>query len=127
MAHSKSEIRKAKNLLNKYAPKGEQLAYINSKEAKLLKRIGGAGKDINGTGIKSYYGSDDYGAGEDGKGSSGPSGGGSNGGNDNNYMDYYTPSRPSMLSRAATAVGNFIKDGGVTGMVLSAIGKNQEH
>jgi len=126
MAHSKSEIRKAKNLLNKYAPKGEELAYINSKEAKLLKRIGGAGKDINGTGIKSYYGSDDYGAGEDGKGSSGPSGGGSSNGDDNNYMDYYTPSRPSMLSRAATAVGNFIKGGGVTGMVLSAIGKNQE-
>jgi len=126
MKPTKAELKKAKNLLNRYAPKGEELAYINSKEAKLLKRIGGAGKDINGTGIKSYYGSDDYGAGEDGKGSSGPSGGGSSNGDDNNYMDYYTPSRPSMLSRAATAVGNFIKDGGVTGMVLSAIGKNQE-
>ena len=122
MKPTKAELKKAKNLLNRYAPKGEELAYINSKEAKLLKRIGGAGKDINGTGIKSYYGSDDYGAGEDGKGSSGPSGGGSSGGDDNNYMDYYTPSRPSMLSRAATAVGNFIKGGGVTGMVLSAIG-----
>jgi hypothetical protein len=55
MAHSKSEIRKAKNLLNKYAPKGEQLAYINSKEAKLLKSKGGAGKDVNVSGIKSYY------------------------------------------------------------------------
>jgi len=126
MKPTKAELKKAKNLLNRYAPKGEELAYINSKEAKLLKRIGGAGKDINGTGIKSYYGSDDYGAGEDGKGSSGPSGGGSSNGDDNNYMDYYTPSRPSMLSRAATAVGNFIKGGGVTGMVLSAIGKNQE-
>ena len=39
MAHSKSEIRKAKNLLSKYAPKGEQLAYINPKEANLLKRM----------------------------------------------------------------------------------------
>ena len=127
MKPTKAELKKAKNLLNRYAPKGEELAYINSKEAKLLKRIGGAGKDINGTGIKSYYGSDDYGAGEDGKGSSGPSGGGSSNGDDNNYMDYYTPSRPSMLSRAATAVGNFIKDGGVTGMVLSAIGNASQN
>ena len=55
MAHSKSEIRKAKNLLNKYAPKGEQLAYINPKEANLLKRMGGAGKDVNVSGIKSYF------------------------------------------------------------------------
>ena len=89
MKPTKAELKKAKNLLNKYAPKGEELAYINSKEAKLLKRIGGAGKDINGTGIKSYYGSDDYGAGEDGKGSSGPSGGGSSNGDDNNYMDQF--------------------------------------
>jgi len=126
MKPTKAELKKAKNLLNRYAPKGEELAYINSKEAKLLKRIGGAGKDINGTGIKSYYGSDDYGAGEDGKGSSGPSGG-SSGGDDNNYMDYYTPSRPSILSRAVTAVGNFIKDGGVTGMVLSAIGNANQN
>jgi len=55
MKPTKAELKKAKNLLNRYAPKGEELAYINSKEAKLLKRIGGAGKDINGTGIKSYY------------------------------------------------------------------------
>ena len=127
MKPTKAELKKAKNLLNKYAPKGEELAYINSKEAKLLKRIGGAGKDINGTGIKSYYGSDDYGAGEDGKGSSGPSGGGSSGGDDNNYMDYYTPSRPSILSRAATAVENFIKGGGVTGMIVSAIGNANQN
>ena len=98
MKPTKAELKKAKNLLNRYAPKGEELAYINSKEAKLLKRIGGAGKDINGTGIKSYYGSDDYGAGEDGKGSSGPSGGGSSGGDDNNYMDYYVSSKPKSKS-----------------------------
>jgi len=51
-----TKAKQAKQLLNKYAPKGEQLAYINPKEAKLLKSKGGAGKDINGTGIKSYYG-----------------------------------------------------------------------
>jgi len=49
-----TKARKAKKLLNKYAPKGEKLAYINDKEAKLLKSMGGAGIDINGTGIKSY-------------------------------------------------------------------------
>ena len=48
------KTKQAKNLLNKKAPKGEQLAYINSKEANLLKRMGGAGIDVNGTGIKSY-------------------------------------------------------------------------
>jgi len=58
MAHSKSEIRKAKNLLSKYAPKGEQLAYINSKEANLLKSKGGSGK-MTIAGIKSYGPNDD--------------------------------------------------------------------
>jgi hypothetical protein len=56
-----TRTQQAKQLLNKVAPKGEKLAYINDKEAKLLKKMGGAGIDINGTGIKSYieYGSDD--------------------------------------------------------------------
>jgi hypothetical protein len=53
MAHSKSEIKKAKNLLSKYAPKGEQLAYINPKEANLLKKMGGAGI-MTKAGIRSY-------------------------------------------------------------------------
>ena len=50
----------AKRLLNSIAPKGEKLAYINKKEAKLLKKMGGAGIDVNGTGIKSYV---DFGGG----------------------------------------------------------------
>jgi hypothetical protein len=37
------------------APPGEDLAYINKDEAALLKSLGGAGEDINGTGIKSYF------------------------------------------------------------------------
>jgi hypothetical protein len=44
----------ATQLLNEMAPKGEKLAYINNREAELLKRMGGAGKNINETGIKSY-------------------------------------------------------------------------
>jgi len=39
----------------KMAPPGESLAYINKDEADLLKSLGGAGEDINGTGIKSYF------------------------------------------------------------------------
>ncbi len=39
----------------KMAPPGESLAYINPEEAALLKSLGGAGEDINGTGIKSYF------------------------------------------------------------------------
>ena len=49
-----TRAQQAKQLLNKVAPKGEKLAYINDKEAKLLKKMGGAGIDVNGTGIKSY-------------------------------------------------------------------------
>ena len=37
------------------APQGESLAYINKDEAALLKSLGGAGEDVNGTGIKSYF------------------------------------------------------------------------
>ena len=37
------------------APPGESLAYINPDEDALLKSLGGAGEDINGTGIKSYF------------------------------------------------------------------------
>ena len=55
-----TKTKKAKKLLEKKAPKGEQLAYINDKEARLLKILGGAGVNIKGTGIKSYY-SDTYG------------------------------------------------------------------
>jgi len=61
-----TRAQQAKQLLNKIAPKGERLAYINSREAKLLKKMGGAGIDVNGTGIKSYV---DFGGGGSGYGS----------------------------------------------------------
>ena len=129
MAHSKSEIKKAKNLLNKYAPKGEQLAYINPKEANLLKRIGGAGKDINGTGIKSYF---DPGSGRGSVSESlsesaglGSSSSRSSNSDDNSPQPVSfrsvapkTAAPKSMLSR----IGDFIKGGGFTGMAIRAIG-----
>jgi len=61
-----TRAQQAKQLLNKIAPKGERLAYINSREAGLLKKMGGAGIDVNGTGIKSYV---DFGGGGSGYGS----------------------------------------------------------
>ena len=48
-------IKVAKKILNKYAPKGEFLAYINKREEKLLKQYGGAGLEIKKTGIKSFF------------------------------------------------------------------------
>ena len=123
MAHSKSEIKKAKNLLNKYAPKGEQLAYINSKEAKLLKSKGGAGK-MTKAGIRSYTEDEEDTGDVSNSGSSSSSSGGGGGDNDNNFnasAARFTPTQPkSMLSR----IGDFIKDGGFTGMAIRAIGKS---
>ena len=105
MAHSKSEIKKAKNLLNKYAPKGEQLAYINSKEAKLLKSKGGAGKDVNVSGIKSYYrGGSPADSHNNESTSSGPSNGGG-GDNDDNYNAadaYFTPTKSNSETTLRT-------------------------
>jgi hypothetical protein len=120
----------ATQLLNEMAPKGEKLAYINDKEAKLLKKMGGAGIDVNGTGIKSYV---DFGSGrgsvsenlnEAAFGSSGPtfsSDGGSGsftpkgnfatitkGGNDTQRTipeNYFTPSK---LGTNIARVTNFL-------------------
>ena len=127
MAHSKSEIKKAKNLLNKFALKGEQLAFINSKEAKLLKSKGGAGK-MTKAGIRSYAYSDS----RDDPGGDNQTGNSSNndnngGGNDytpvsaRSRMQNTAPVKPqSMLSR----IGDFIKGGMFTGMLLKGA-KNQ--
>ncbi len=48
-------IKIAKKILNRYAPKDEFIAYINKKEEEYLKKIGGYGKPINDTGIKSFF------------------------------------------------------------------------
>jgi len=126
MAHSKSEIKKAKNLLNKYAPKGEQLAYINPKEANLLKSKGGAGK-MTKAGIRSYAYSDsrdDPGGANQTSGSSN-NGGGNNSGGDNPYEGIASKPAPqkSMLSKAGSGVVDYIKRGGTIGLVARTIGK----
>jgi hypothetical protein len=94
----------ATQLLNEMAPKGEKLAYINNREAELLKRMGGAGVDINKTGIKSYY-YDEVGQTMGGTGHQDTShltGGSGDGGNDTKPTkptittipeDYFTPSK----------------------------------
>jgi hypothetical protein len=48
-----------KNKLEKYAPKGEFLAYINEKEANILKSLGGSGRLVKETGIPSFQTDDD--------------------------------------------------------------------
>jgi hypothetical protein len=47
-------IKFAKKILNKYAPTGEFIAYINQEEEKILKKLGAYGKPVNKTGIKSF-------------------------------------------------------------------------
>ena len=48
-------VKVAKKILNRYAPKGEFIAYINKQEEKILKKLGGYGKPVNETGIKSFW------------------------------------------------------------------------
>ena len=50
-----NKIKEAKELLEKYAPPGESLAYINKEEGELLKKHGGAGVKIPETNIPSYF------------------------------------------------------------------------
>jgi hypothetical protein len=52
---NKDPLREAARLLNEQAIEGEELAYINKQEADILKRLGGAGKPVNSSGVKSYY------------------------------------------------------------------------
>ena len=51
----KLKIKWAKKELEKYAPRGEHLAYITKEEAKLLKKHGGAGLKVKATGIPSFF------------------------------------------------------------------------
>jgi hypothetical protein len=105
----------ATQLLNKMAPKGEKLAYINNREAELLKRMGGAGKNINETGIKSYY-YDEVGQTMGGTGfqdTSHLTGGSGDGGNDTKPTiptipeDYFTPSKTGTnIARVANFLVN---------------------
>lgn len=52
---TQQRIKEAKQLLEQYAPKGEFLAYINEKEARILKAYGGAGIPIKQTNIPSFF------------------------------------------------------------------------
>jgi hypothetical protein len=51
---NKGGLASLKNELEQYAPKGEFLAYINKKEANVLKALGGSGKIVKETGIPSF-------------------------------------------------------------------------
>ena len=54
MISMNNKILEAKKLLEKYAPKGEFLAYINKDEEQVLKNLGGSGKVVKETGIPSF-------------------------------------------------------------------------
>ena len=84
-----------KNLINRNAPAGEQVAFINEREADLLRRSGGSGRtDNNPYGIPSYVGGgepDDYG-GDSGDSFSGePDDSGDSYGGDKPDLDYGRP------------------------------------
>ena len=49
-----ASLKQAAKLLNKHAPDGESLAYINPEEAKLLRSHGGSGIQTLSTGVPSY-------------------------------------------------------------------------
>ena len=49
-----TNLEQARQMLQNKAPSGEFLAYINSREADVLKKMGGAGRDINNTGVPSF-------------------------------------------------------------------------
>ena len=49
-----TSLREARTVLERHAPMGEFLAYINSDEAALLKSRGGSGEIVNESGIRSY-------------------------------------------------------------------------
>ena len=54
------DVRKLAKLLQAKAPEGEMLAYINPREAALLKAYGGSGKPEEETGIPSFDDGDPY-------------------------------------------------------------------
>ena len=107
-----TKAKKAKKLLEKKAPKGEQLAYINSKEARLLKKLGGAGVNIKGTGIKSYFddSGDDYGGYDPG-----PSGPSNNNGDTN-------PAQNNQPKNILSRIGGFIKGAALTALTAATFG-----
>jgi hypothetical protein len=62
---NKDPLREAAELLNSQAPEGEEVAYINKKEADILKKLGGAGVPVNSSGVKSYFINKLFGGGKD--------------------------------------------------------------
>jgi hypothetical protein len=50
-----TSIDRARDMLQRRAPSGEFLAYINPQEAGILKLMGGAGQDVNVRGVPSYF------------------------------------------------------------------------
>ena len=103
-----TKARKAKKLLNRYAPKGEKLAYINDKEAKLLKKIGGSGK-MTTAGIRSYT-EDEEDTGDVSNSGSSSSSNGGGGGNDNGGGNNQPASYRSVAAKTAAPKSKTLLD-----------------
>jgi hypothetical protein len=50
-----TSIDRARDMLQRRAPSGEFLAYINPQEAGILRSMGGAGQDVNVSGVPSFF------------------------------------------------------------------------
>ena len=50
-----TNINRARDMLQRRAPSGEFLAYINPQEAGILRSMGGAGQDVNVSGVPSFF------------------------------------------------------------------------
>ena len=94
-----NKLQKAAGLLNDEAPKGEFLAYINAKEAGLLSSRGGAGIDINNSGVPSYIEYDDSsGSGHASASSSSSSSSDDSGGSGSDYDYNYAMSVQNQIN-----------------------------
>ena len=106
---AKRKIKSAKKTLEDKAPKGEFLAYINKKEAKLLKKLGGSGKKING--IPSFWDSEDTSGGGYSEAEANAAGvdtsqDSSYGGSDGENDSWGTPGSSQAMKDAVDAINN---------------------
>ena len=112
--------------LEEKAPKGEFLAYISPKEAKILKSLGGSGKKING--IPSFWASSpgDTGGAGGADGAGGTDGGGSGGSGDTGDMGSEAANAAATASGAASVGAGSVgpTDPGIATDTITSFGGN---
>jgi hypothetical protein len=111
---------KAITYLKNKAPKGEFLAYINKKEAAMLKKAGGSGELVNGipsyrskAGMDSKASSNKSSSKSSSKGGGGGNLGGGGGGQNTTYRSYRAPTKKTYTSKTIDSkpvTGNDYRD-----------------